>query len=290
MKIIFNPAAGHGKALKYRAELMELLQDRGQSFDLIETEGPGHAVELAKTCSDRGDSLVVVMGGDGTIAEVINGILGSGTRLGLIPIGTGNDLARSLDIPFNDIPSALRILETGEPRSIDIGQESSRRFVLMVAMGFPALVAEEANRMRRVKGSLSFFTAVYKALNRLSTFEARIVLDDEEFELECTSILVQNTPYCGGGQLMAPGASLWDGKLDVVIVRAIGKLDLMLNFPRVYSGRHIEHPDFEIRQARKVEIHPLEPRSKMFDGDPGDIGSIRAGVLHRALEVVVPVK
>ncbi|HSR49213.1 MAG TPA: diacylglycerol kinase family protein [Acidobacteriota bacterium] len=290
MKIIYNPISGRGRGDRDRARLEDWLRRRGRSYQLLATEGPKHATRLAHGLVAEGEGRIVVMGGDGTIGEVVNGILGSDCELAIIPSGTGNDLARSLGLPFKDMEAALNLLETGQAKSIDIGWERDRHFILMAAIGYPAHVAEETNRMKRLKGPLAFFAAVYKALGRMKPISVRMWLDGEEKQLECTSILLQNTPYCGGGQLMAPQASMQDGKLDVVVIGPVGKLDLMLNFPRIYRGTHVTHPAFSVYQAAQVRIETETAMHKMFDGDVEGETPLEARAMRAALKVVVPLE
>ncbi|MEE8584775.1 MAG: diacylglycerol kinase family protein [Acidobacteriota bacterium] len=290
MKIIANPVAGHGQGKRWIKRLHRLLRDKPLKYELLETQGPGHAAQLARELADGGERRIIAMGGDGTISEVASALVETDLELGLIPVGTGNDLARSLQIPFNDLDAALEVLREGRIRRIDVGRERDRTFLLMTAFGYPSLVAEETNKMRRLKGSAAFFIAVCKALHRMQVVRIRMVLDGRSQQLECTSVLVQNTPYCGGGQLLAPGASMEDGLLDVVVIGPVGKLSLMAHFPKVYRGTHVGHPSFSIFQARRVEIQTEFPMPKMFDGDLHGTTPIEAISVPGALSVVVPLE
>lgn len=261
----------------------------GLSYRISWTEGPGHARDLAQGFVQEGVGKIAVLGGDGTINEVINGIVGSSVQLGLLPVGTGNDLARSLGIPFNRIDKAVEILAGGRVEAIDAGWEGGRIFSLMVGVGFPAAVAEQANRSR-LRGSAAFFASVYGALRRMETIPVVLTLDGATRDLRCTSILIQNTPFCGGGQRMAPQASLSDGLLDVVVIGPIGKANLMLHFPRVYRGTHVDHPAFSVFRARTVEIETGVELPKMLDGDILGSTPVAAKALPAALKVIVPLK
>lgn len=181
------------------------------------------------------------MGGDGTIGEVANALIGTDVELAVISMGTGNDIARSLGLPLNDLSASLIMAFEGEARPVDMGRERDRAFLSVLGLGFPAVVAAEANRFTWLKGPPAFFAAVYKAVHRLRAVPLVIELDDLTLDMECAAVMIQNTPYTGGGLLMAPGARVDDGLLDVVVVDDIGKKDLMVNFPKVYSGRHLEH-------------------------------------------------
>lgn len=290
MKIIANPAAGHGQGESWINRLQRRLQQNGEKYELLKTRRPGHAMELARQLAESGERRIVVLGGDGTIAEVIPALAETDLELGILPVGTGNDLARSLGIPLNDLEASLEVLRGGRLRRIDIGWERDRLFALMAAVGYPSLVSEETNKMKRLKGTAAFFAAVYKALGRMKVLSVHMVLDGEPLELECTSVMVQNTPYCGGGQLVAPAASLEDGMLDVVVIGAVGKLSMMYHFPKVYRGTHIEHPAFSVFRARSVEVRTESPLPKMFDGDLCGTTPLEAKSIGGALSVVVPLE
>ena len=135
------------------------------------------------------------MGGDGTIGEAVSALAETPVELGLIPVGTGNDLARSLGIPRNDVKAAVRVLQSGPCRSIDLGWERERRFVVMAAIGYPSLVIDETNRMKRLKGTAAYVASIYKALAKMEVHRITRILDGRETELECTSVLVKTTPY-----------------------------------------------------------------------------------------------
>lgn len=287
MKVIVNPVAGHGRSPRYLRQLKSCLKSRGLSWDFLETKRPGHARELAENLVSRGYSRLVVMGGDGTISEVMNGILGSDLELGVISVGTGNDVARSLRLPVNAPEKALDIILSDRVLLMDVGCEGERYFLSLLGIGFPAIVAQEANRMKRLKGSPAFFIAVYKALHRMKASPVRIELDDKTIDVKCTSIMVQNTPYTGGGLLIAPDAKMDDGFLDVVIVDDIGKLDLMVNFPKVYKGGHFSHPSFSVYRTRSVRVESTEELPKMIDGEPAGTLPAHATVRRRALKVIV---
>ena len=290
MKIIANPKAGHGRAAKNLAKLHTLLKYHEIDYELVETQYPGHATKLARQLADSGTPQVVVMGGDGTIGEVIDGIVQSETGLGVISVGTGNDLARSLGLPYNNLERSLAVVLSGMPRAIDVGWERDRHFISCLGLGFPAVVASESNKMKWLKGPAAFFAAVYKALYRMQSIPMRLTLDEETFDLKCTSVLVQNTPYTGGGLHMAPQAKVDDGYFDVVVVQGIGKLDLMLNFPKVYTGSHLKHPAFSVYRTRSVKIDSPVSLEKMFDGDICGTPPVDARVLPQRVKITVPLK
>ena len=239
MKIIANPKAGHKRGVRAIKELRLLLGAREINYELFETRHPGHATELARRLAEKGARRIIIVGGDGTISEVVNATVNTEIELGVISVGTGNDLARSLGLPYNKPEKALEVVLTGEPAKVDVGWEQDRCFISTLGLGFPVIIAQEANKMKYLKGSSAFFIAAYKAINHLRSIPVTITLDDATLSVNCTSVLIQNTRFCGGGLLMAPAARMDDGLFDVVVVNNIGKVDLMLNFPKIYSGRHL---------------------------------------------------
>ena len=288
MKIIANLRAGHGRGARAIRELKLLLEAKELKHDLFQTRHPGHATELARGLIKKGERRIVVFGGDGTISEVVNAAVNSEIELGVISVGTGNDLARSLGLPYNQPAKALEIILNGEPIRIDVGWEQERCFISTLGLGFPAIIAHEVNKMRCLKGPPAFFVATYKAISRLRPIQARITLDSVTLNVNCTSILIQNTRFCGGGLLMAPEAQTNDGLFDVVVVNDIGKVDLMLNFPKIYSGRHLQHPKFSLYRSRSVRIDTPMNLSKMFDGDIYGQTPVNAKVLREAVTIIGP--
>ncbi len=290
MRVIVNPRAGRGRGAKLSRELDRRLRELASPYSIFETDSPGHATQLAVQAVEDGCPRLAVLGGDGTITEVVNGVVGSEVELGILSVGTGNDLARSLALPYNDLASSLEVALTGRSARIDVGRDGDRFFVSALGIGYPADVAAETNRLQWLKGPAAFFLAVYKALNRMRAVPLTIEIDDRTLNVDCTSMLILNTPFTGGGLKMAPGAKLDDGLFDVVVIDAIGRLDLMLNFPKVYRGSHLDHPNFSLYRSRRVRVTARVSLRKMCDGDVVGWLPVEAEVVPRALKVVLPAK
>jgi len=287
VRVIVNPAAGHGAGRKQLRRLMEASRELGLKLIVEMTEYPGHATELAREAAEQKVKLVGVMGGDGTVGEAINGLVYSNSILGIVAVGTGNDVARSLGLPLNDPRQSLEVISTGKAIRIDAGQAGGRYFVSVLGIGFPVSVAVEANRVKGVRGSVVFFLAMYKCLLRMKAERLEIKLDDREIGGDFTSLVVQNTPYTGGGLLIAPAAEVDDGLLDVVAVGRIGKIDLMMNLPKLYKGRHLKHPQFSHSQCERLEIRSKEKLPAMFDGDLFGHTPLEIEIKRGALRVIV---
>ena len=290
MRIIANPRAGRGRGARELVQLKDLLRRENVPYSLVETQYPGHATELARQFAASEGHPLVVMGGDGTISEVLNGILPSPVELGLISIGTGNDTARSLGLPYNNTAAALEVILTGTPRPIDVGWTEDRCFISTLGVGFPAAVAAAVNQLTWLKGRAAFLGSFCKALAQLEAIPLVLTMDGRSLELRCTSVLILNTPYCGGGMLLAPEAKLDDGFFHVVIVSDIGRWDLMLHFPLAYRGRHLKHRHFSVCKCRQIGVESSFPIRKMLDGDVCGEAPVTARVLPQATKVIAPIR
>lgn len=287
--MILNPRSGKGAGSHQGVALEAELRRKGIPFRLAKTEYPGHAGQLAKEGLKQGYRPVVVAGGDGTISEAAAALVESPVAaLGIVPLGTGNDLARNLRLPIGSLAEAVDVIVQGKERRIDVGSDQGELFVSVLGLGFPAIVAEAANRVRVLRGRAAFCWGVYSSLRAMKPFGVDLRLDGEIQQMDVTSVLIQNTALTGGGLMTAPGAKLDDGLLDVLVVGRIGKLSLMVNFPKVYRGRHLSHPSFRAYRCREVRVDCPFPVPKMGDGDQRGYSPIEVSVKPAALRVLIP--
>ena len=222
-----------------------------------------------------------------TVREIASAVVGTDTAMGVLPMGSGNDFARSIGIPL-DARKAVEVLRDGVARSVDVGEDSSGLFTCVAGIGFAAEVSHEASKSRLFRGSAAYFAGVFKALARLRPIRMRVQLDEESLDVEAVFVMAQNTPYCGGGQLMAPDAELDDGKLDVVIVGPVSRIELVGVFPRVYSGGHQHHPAVAIHRSSRIEVSGGGAIRKILDGDVVGVEALCARVSVAALRVIAP--
>ncbi|MDE0021255.1 MAG: diacylglycerol kinase family lipid kinase [Candidatus Poribacteria bacterium] len=281
--VIVNPAAGKGRAKRYAEQVQAAMPFAEVCF----TERPGHATELAKAAAERGVEIAAALGGDGTVRETAAGLFGSNTALGVLPLGSGNDFARALKIPLQ-LDKALDALLNAEFRPIDVGEDADGLFVCMSGVGFASEVTRNAANARLFRGPAAYAYGVVKALLQMRPVPMRLHLDGETREMEALFVLAQNIPYCGGGQLMAPNALINDGKLDVVVVEPVGRLELLRIFPRVYSGRHIEHPACHVFRSSVVRIESEMPMLKLLDGDLIGEAPLDSRIHSQALRAAAP--
>jgi diacylglycerol kinase (ATP) len=287
--IIVNPNAGSAED---RHVLEEKLGARPETSIQL-TEREGHAEELAREAVLAGAGLVVAAGGDGTLNEVINGLSADfgRARLGLLPLGTGNDFARSINVPA-DLDGALAILEQGRVRTLDVARATlagkSRYFINVSAGGFSGEVSEKAAEAKERWGPLAYMRAALGALPELKAFTGRITLNGTEtLEIETYNVVVSNGRFVASGIPVAPQAVLDDGLLDVMIAPAATLPQLAVLVPTVLLGRHIDSDLLIFRKAARVEIDCEPPMIFNVDGEIVGEAPARFEVLPRVLEVVV---
>jgi diacylglycerol kinase (ATP) len=287
--VIVNPNAGSVGEI---AALRETLGRLPETAVLL-TEKPGDAETLAARALTSGAGQVVAAGGDGTLNEVVNGLAaGFGrARLGLLPLGTGNDFARSIGVPA-DLEDALAVLAAGRTRAVDVGRAEisgrKRWFINMAAGGFAGAVSEKAGEVKDRWGPLAYLRAAVGTLPELRGFAARVTLDGgERLEIEAFNVVVSNGRFVAGGIPAAPQSLLDDGRLDLMIVPSVSIPKLAVLVPQVLLGRHAGSDLLLFRQAARLEIAAEPPMSFNLDGELAGEGTIRFEVSPRVLEMVV---
>lgn len=296
LHLIANPNAGN-------AQQLEALSGRVDALERAEihlTERPGHAEELARGLTGDGKPTIVAVGGDGTIHEVVNGLLEASrpVRFGILPLGTGNDLCRALAIP-DDPEAAFALLTAGETARIDVVRVRiagrQRRFVNMSGAGFAAEVSSRASSdLKNVLGAGAYFWGALEALVELTEYPVELEFDGGERQrLDLVNLFVANGGWAAGGIPIAPTASLDDGLLDVVAVRSASTLELTAIAAKVALGQHLEDPGLIFRRTRSLTVTSERPLPFNLDGETGQIGreadtaaEITFEIEPRALEIV----
>jgi len=300
MKLIVNPAAANGAVGKNWPRIRDFLQAEGASFDAVLTEEPGHATRLARQALDDGYRTIVAVGGDGTLNEVINGLVVEGSvdpevTLGIIPCGTGADFTRTAGIA-RDYTEACRHLLRSEPRPVDLGRitclregrEVERYFINAAGLGFDGEVADLVNRSpKALGGTITYLACLFISLVTYRNKNVELSFDGQQVRGRLNSVIVCNGRYFGGGMFIAPGAAFDDGLFYVVILGNLNKLEVVMNVPRVYKGTHLTHPKVSHFSAKEVHV---EAQERMFLQAEGElIGEAPATfqVIPRALKVLV---
>lgn len=290
IRFLVNPVAGRGAGAARLDLLRRLAAEHGAELQVSES-GEDLGARARGAASDGVERLVVV-GGDGTMHQAVQGLAGSPCALGLVPLGSGNDFATALGAP-DDLTAAVETALTRPVRTMDLGRVSGpagrRWFDMYCGVGFDSEVTRRANRVRLLRGPAIYPWAVVKTLFGFRSPAFRIEHDDGVIEERGMFVTVANGPTYGGGMRIAPDARLDDGILDLVFVRQVSKAKLLRVFPKVYSGDHVDLPEVEILRTRRTHIR-LD-REMVIHGDgepliPVDPAGVEVEVVPRALRVV----
>ncbi|CAM2905491.1 diacylglycerol kinase [Prescottella defluvii] len=259
--VLTNPAAGSGHAPWASAAAVARLRERDVTVTEIEGSSADEALEMARKAVAEGTDALVAAGGDGLVNIAWQALAQSGTPLGIVPGGTGNDHARLFHIPVDDPVKAADIIATGDVATVDLARAGDRWFGTVLSSGFDALVTDRANRMRWPKGPMRYNFAMVVELAKLEPIPYRIVLDDRTIELDATMVSVGNGTSYGGGMLITPNAKLDDGLLDVTVVKSGGRFKLVRLFPTVYKGTHVDLDEVETYRTRTLRLEAPVPGS-----------------------------
>jgi YegS/Rv2252/BmrU family lipid kinase len=296
---LVNPASGNGGTGKRWPELAHRAAQLGLEGTTLFSERPGHLTELAEQAARGGAELVVSVGGDGTLNEVVNGLVrgGTSTELATIPLGTGMDFVRTYGIPtrFED---AVRTVLDGTIRTIDVGRVSyrewsgaeSERYVANVgSVGMSAAVAQRANGMSKaLGGKATFFYALARVFFEWDNTLVSVQLDDERREARMHDVIVANGQWHGGAMRLAPEAQPDDGLFDVVLIGDVTKRDFVTTAPKLYKGTYLAHPKIELLRSRTVAVEAPERLPIELDGEQVGTTPARFEIVPAALRVRVP--
>jgi diacylglycerol kinase (ATP) len=256
--IVANQSSGRGRSEAVKQQVAAELVARSHSFDFIDAVGVEDARKsiVALLVSPRPIDGLLVIGGDGTVHHMVKAMIQSGRHLpiGLIPTGNGNDFARQLRLHGRTIPELIESFTSNAPITIDILEMHDQIALQVISTGFDATVSARARRMPRAIGSLRYVLALLLQLRALSTTRYRLIVNGMTREVEATLVAVANGRNYGRGMLISPESINDDGVFEVVVVGPVNRMKLLLLFPRIFSGSHINHPLVETFQAMNLEI------------------------------------
>ncbi|QFT90488.1 Putative lipid kinase YtlR [Bacillus sp. THAF10] len=289
---IVNKISGNGRGLKVWTKIEKLMKEKRVDFLVEYTEKQGHAKEIIGKLKKE-VSAVVVIGGDGTIHEVINGLVYKNIPLGVIPSGSGNDYARSMNIPFAPHKALERIL-TFEAKKIDIGKAGDRYFLSIAGMGFDGKVAEVTNAsssksfLNKIRlGSLAYIVNIFKVLFTYQPSDVVVNIDgNERIYKDVWLIAMANLPYYGGGLKICPEADARDGKLDMCVVSGISRFELLFVFPLVIKGAHVKHRHVSMTRGQKVCLKQTGKMVLQCDGEIISHEKFKFKIEEKALNVL----
>jgi YegS/Rv2252/BmrU family lipid kinase len=297
---LVNPASGNGETGKRWPELAHRAAGLGLAGETLFSERPGHLIELAESAARGGADLVVAAGGDGTLNEVVNGLVRAGTQteVATIPLGTGMDFVRTYGIA-NAFDDAVRTAVRGVARTIDVGRvsyrtwdgtEAERCVVNVGSVGMSAAVAQRANGMsKRLGGKATFFYALVRVFLEWQNTIVSVELDDgTRREARMHDVILANGRWHGGAMLLAPDAEPDDGLFDVVLIGDVTKRDFVTTAPKIYKGTYLAHPKVELLRSRAAFVDAPERLPIELDGEQVGTTPARFEIVPAAVRVRVP--
>jgi len=293
---LVNPASANGKTGKRWAQIARAAHAAGLRGEAVFSERRGQLGELAREAADEGANLLVVVGGDGTVHEVVNGVAGrEGVELALIPRGTGWDFARTHGVPKR-LDEALRIAREGEARAFDLGWATYRSdgvdgsawFANMASVGMSGAVAAKANATTKaLGGKTSYLLALAAVFARWKNVRLNVAVDDERREALMEDCIVALGRYLAGGMMITPDAEPDDGLFDVLVIGDMTRSELVRVMPKIYRGTHLPHPKGEVLRGTTVTIDADEPMPIQLDGEQPGTTPTRFKVVPSAIRLRV---
>ena len=287
-KFVVNPTAARGKCAREAKHVEELCRIKNLDYDMTFTEKPGHAIEIARAAT-KDFKYVIAVGGDGTVHETVNGLMGGQSVFGLIPIGSGNDFARALHIP-QKISDALDTILTGKSIKIDIGKAEDRYFPNGLGVGFDAWVVETGKKVTKLRGNAIYLYSVLKTIYNYEPPVMRLKYNDVVSEEKIFMLTAGNGISLGGGFKLTPDAKMDDGLLDLNIISDLTKVQIYQNLLSVYSGSHTKMPQVTTARTTQLSIDSEQGFAVHLDGELMSLNmkSLNISIIPKALNVIVP--
>jgi len=284
--LLVNPTAGRGRAARWVVPVAARLRAAGREVVELVGGSAAEAVDLGCQAVADGFRTLVALGGDGLVHAAVQAVATRPVTLGIVALGTGNDIARGLGVPRGDPRTAVDLILAGHTVQIDAGRVGERWFASVLASGFDSQVNERANAMRGQVGRARYMLAMGAELRRLRATPYTITIDGRRLDLDAVLVAVANTTSYGAGMRIAPTANPRDGMLDVTVVTALSRTELVRVFPRVYSGSFVRHAAVQRYRGQTVQ---LEAHGVVAYADGERLGPLplTAAVAPGALRVAV---
>lgn len=300
--VVMNPRSGGGRTARAWGRIRPRLEATCGPVTVMETARPGHGIELTANAVRSGVPRILAVGGDGTLNEVVNGVLTAGSEftgtIGLIPRGTGSDFRRTLGLPLEEA-AAVEVVRAGKTREIDVmhvaytlgnGTEAARYAMNVTSFGMGGRVAARANRSSKpLGGTVTFLTATFLTALGYRGDRVSIQMDAADIpEVRITNVAIGNGQFHGTGMWICPRALIDDGLLDVTVVRKLSLPELLMSGRYMFSGRVYSHPKAEFYRTRELHAHAIDGRPAIeIDGEPSGYLPIQVRVVPRAIRMIV---
>ena len=287
---ILNPASGKGKTLKLIPAIKDYFAASKEDYDIEITKYPGHATEIAASYSSKQHCRIYSVGGDGTLNEVLNGMAGSSSCLGVIPAGSGNDFIKCIE-PDSDMKNIISRTVEGNARPIDMARINDKYFINIASLGFDAQVAHTTLHFKKlplITGKMAYILGILTTILQRKTNMLEISIDGGLIKADTLLIAIGNGRYYGGGMLAVPEAEIADGMFDICHVDNISRMKILRLFPLYMKGQHGKISDVHFYKGKRVEIKSASPIAMNSDGEISIVNEAVFEILPKALSFIFP--
>jgi YegS/Rv2252/BmrU family lipid kinase len=292
--IIINPNAGKTRKYNHIKKIENLLKKHSIRYQLFITENYRQALYLSENLILDGYRKIIAVGGDGTINEVVNGIMNSNYNkeviLAIIPSGSGNDFIKSVNIP-KSYKKAIKIIKDNFSKKVSVGKLNNLYFINTLGIGFDAKIAKSANKIKFVGGIIKYLLALFENLQNLETYNLAIKTDNDLFRNETILLSVGNGIFSGGGFPLTPTASPFNSKAEICLVSKISKFELVKSLLMVLQKKHMNHPAVKIFQTKNIEIKSDRNIDIYIDGEIPQLETYQRfsiTILPKRINIIVP--
>jgi diacylglycerol kinase (ATP) len=286
LALVVNPTSGRGRGPVAAAVVESRLTAAGVQVRRLQGADSADAEALCRQAAAEGIEALVAVGGDGMAHLVLQACAGTQTALGIVPTGTGNDLARALGLPMGDAKTSADLLVAGARRDVDAVRCGAAWWACVLGTGFDAAVNDRANRMRWPRGRRRYDIAIVAELGTYRPGRFVLELDGVRSEVDAMLVALGNAPSYGGGMKVCPDARLDDGLLDVVVVGPLSRRRFLRLFPRVFAGTHVNDSAVTVQRAREVTLDGPRTASAYADGERLGGLPLTSTVVPGALRVI----
>lgn len=292
--IVINPTSGKGRSAKNAPVAVDRLREHGIDVTPLESTSAEQSLALAKDAVAQGIDALIACGGDGTVHLALQAVYGTDTALGIIPVGTGDDIARALGIPRGDAAAAADVIADGRTRAvdyavIDAADGVQRAFLAVMSAGFDSEVTERANTMTWPTGQSRYLLATLAELKVFEAADFTITVDGRTTHDRGMMLAIGNGPSYGGGMKVCPHADLDDGELDLTFLSRTSKATFLKTFPSVFKGTHIDRPFVHTSRGKHIRVE-AEGQTAYADGERVGPLPVDVRVAPHALRVFAPVR
>ena len=271
---IYNPQAGGGKSKNYLEEIKSLFVKYELEVDIIFTEYPRHSHKIIKEADLSLYAGILIAGGDGSFYNVLNGYMALTNPpklpFGILPVGSGNSLSRDLIDGGASIEEFIKLIKEGNTKAFDIAQVKMEKetfyYANMMGFGFITDVNGTASKLKALKAHAYTLGVLYQTI-KLNTFDLKMTVDGEVMNMDNVFVIISNSKYTGGDYLIAPRAKIDDGKLDLIILNRLSRVNLLKTFPKIFDGSHVDTPFVDYIQAKTIKLETNVPKILSPDGE-----------------------